>query len=181
MADLEQKQIHELSTLGRVMNDTDVIAVDTGTTTRKVIPSQIKAGVIRDSYDGGNVNLRYGGDYLTPAENRPIFIAAMQRDANNTPVVATVAPSTLLTLLGISTQITEAADFTTNNRGYVRLTNAPAGAVFAQVYTWTDTVDGSGGRVPSPLSVCGDGTNWYLTGNPNVTVTGLRVRYLFIG
>ena len=177
---MAKKQIHELSALGREMTDNDMVAVDTGSATRKTYPSQIRAGVIRDSTSGGDMSASFSHAYLTPAENRPVFLAGMQREAsNNRPVIATVEASTVKTLLDVSkvsyADITQST-VTIGASGYVELTKPSSGTpVFAMVATWSSMTDGY-----TALAIAGFGSHWYLTGTPGVTVTGMVVRYFFV-
>lgn len=176
---MAKKQIHELTALGRNMTDTDVIAVDTGTATRKAIPSQIKAGVIRDNNNGQNMIARYSGDYLAPAEGRTVYIAGMQLNENNTPVIATIAPNTVKSLLGVSSvtsEVIDQGDLTIGNNGYVQLSGPSSSALFA-IATYWYSMPGT----KTAIAIVGSGTTWYLTGTPGATVTQLKVRYFFIG
>ena len=176
---MAKKQIHELSSLGRVLTGTDMIAVDTGSATRKAYPYQIKAGVIRDSNNGEDVNLSYSASYLAPAEGRPVYIAGMQRDANNVPIVGTIANATVKTMLGVNgISYTDVGpnDVTIGTNGWVNVATPSSGTpVFAYVANYT-AMPGT----KTALAIVGNGSNWYLTGAPGAVVTGLVVRYFFI-
>lgn len=178
---MAKKQIHELSDLGRIMTGTDTIAVDTGSATRKAYPYQIKAGVVRDSSSGVDIDVSFSHAYLTPTSEKPVYLAAMQRQADNNdrPLISTIEASTAKTLLDVSkvtyADITQSA-VTIGANGYVELTKPASGTpVFAMVATWGSE---SGGQ--TALAIAGFGSHWYLTGTPGVTVAGMVVRYFFV-
>ena len=181
---MANKKIRQLSNLNREMVDTDCIAVDTGSATGKMYPQNIKAGYIRDKYPNGTnkaLKATYNGAYLSPDQDHPVYLAGMQRaaDDSNIPVIGTVSAATVKTLLGVSTvtnaDITQ-PDLTIGNNGWVELTKPASGTpMFAMAATWGTMTNGQ-----TALAIAGFGSHWYLTGTPGVTVTGLVVRYIFV-
>lgn len=177
---MANKKIRQLSSLNRVMTGTDCIAVDTGSATAKAYPINIKAGVLRDSDNGADMKVSFNHAYLTPGEQN-LYLVGAQRDISdsNVPLFATVQASTAKVMLDVSkvsyTDVTQ-SDLTIGNNGYVALTKPSSGTpVFAMATTWT-AMPGT----KTALSIVGSGNNWYLTGTPGATVTGLKVRYFFV-
>lgn len=88
-------------------------------------------------------------------------------------------PAALRTALGIKYEdVTQSSTVTLNSSGYALLAKPATGTpVFAIVAGWSST------SAATALAVCrgGAANSWYITGNANVSISGLSIRYFFLG
>lgn len=193
-------QINELPATTNAPRDA-VVPVDVSSVTKKVETDNFSAGYLFDHGDTAPdetwVEAKFRGSYLDETANtETIYMAGMQRKAPNSSIasIGTVTKDWVKEYLGIPTgtptvasrfaaitqvtsQVVNQPDLTIGNNGWVQLTIPASGTpLFAIATTWTIMTSPF-----SALAIVGTGSNWYLTGNPGVTVKGLKVRYFFIG
>ena len=193
-------QINELPTTTGARPE-NVLAIDKSAVTYQITTNNASVGYLYDhgsdvSADAEWIEAKYHGPFLDSDSSNQyqIYLAGLQRESGSTAQLGTVSKDWVKTYLGLPTgtptvasslaaitqvtsEVVNQPDITIGNSGWAYLTIPASGTpLFAIATYWSGMANGH-----TALAIVGSGSTWYLTGTPGVTVTGLKVRYFFIG